>query len=147
MVAGLFAQTVLQADAVLTRLALLFGAYAVAGGLLAWVVSRLDRYDYDRGSGYLLKGLVSMAIGVLACLWTSVTAQALVSLIAAWAILTSVFEVAAVLDRYHLVEREQQRSWSAQIGRQQERTWNAHAEYEQRSWNRQVARSMLLRAR
>ena len=97
--------------ATLTALVLLFGAYALVDGLLALVVSRLDRHEFDHGWMLLLKGLAGIAAGVLTLLWPSITAQALVYLIAAWAILTGAFEVVAAVDLRNMVEGERQLAW------------------------------------
>ena len=97
--------------ATLTALVLLFGAYALVDGLLALIVSLLDRYEFDHGWVLLLKGLAGIAIGVLTFLWPSVTAQALVYRIAAWAILTGAFEVVAAVDLRNVVEGERQLAW------------------------------------
>ena len=98
--------------ATLTALVLLFGAYALVDGLLALIVSRLDRHEFDHGWVLLLKGLAGIATGVLTLLWPSVTAQALVYLIAAWAVLTGAFAVVAAVDLRNMVEGERQLAWS-----------------------------------
>jgi uncharacterized membrane protein HdeD (DUF308 family) len=80
----------------LTVLRMLFGAYALADGLLALDVSRVDRHDFYHGWTLRSRGLASIALGVFICLWSSVTPLALFSLIAGWAIMTRAFEVIAV---------------------------------------------------
>ena len=105
-------------DITLPPMGLLFGAFALAYGLLALIVSRLDRYQFDRGWVLRLKGPASIAIGVLTLLWPSITAQALVSLIASWAILTGAFVVVAVLDLRNVVEGERQSAWDNLIERE-----------------------------
>ena len=113
MVAVLFGLAALVwPGATLTALVLLFGAFALVDGLLALIVSLLDRHEFDHGWVLLLKGLAGIATGVLTWLWPSVTAQALVYLIAAWVILTSAFEVVAAVERRKLVEGERQWAWS-----------------------------------
>ena len=104
--------------AMLAAMGLLFGAFALADGLLAQIASWLDRYEFDHGWVLLLKGPASIAIGVLTFLWPSITAQALVSLIAAWVILTGAFEAEAVLDRRDVVEGERQSAWDNLIERE-----------------------------
>ena len=112
MVAVLFGWAALVwPGATLAALALLFGAYALVDGLLALVVSLLDPDEFDRGWVLLLKGLAGIATGVLTYLWPSVTAQALVYLIAAWAILTGALEVVAAIDLRKLVEGERRLAW------------------------------------
>ena len=119
MIAVLFGLAALVwPGATLTALALLFGAYALVDGLLALIVSLLDRDEFDHGWVLLFKGLAGIAIGVLTLLWPSVTAQALVYLIAAWAILTGAFEVVAAVDLRKLVEGERQLAWGNLIERE-----------------------------
>jgi uncharacterized membrane protein HdeD (DUF308 family) len=113
MIAVLFGLAALVwPGATLTALVLLFGAYALVDGLLALIVSRLDRHEFDHGWVLLLKGLAGIATGVLTLLWPSVTAQALVYLIAAWAVLTGAFTVVAAVDLRNMVEGERQLAWS-----------------------------------
>ena len=104
-------------DITLAAKGLLFGAFALADGLLALIVSWLDRHELDHGWVLLLKGPAGIAIGVLTFLWPSITAQALVSLIAAWAILTGAFEAVAMLDLRNVVEGERQSAWDNLIER------------------------------
>jgi uncharacterized membrane protein HdeD (DUF308 family) len=85
---------------------------------LALIVSRLDRHEFDHGWVLLLKGLAGIATGVLTFLWPSVTAQALVYFIAAWAILTGALEVVAAIDLRNVVEGERQLAWGNLIERE-----------------------------
>ena len=98
----------LRMDISLAVMGLLFGAFALVYGLLALIVSWIDRYQFDRGWVLRLKGQASIAVGVLTLLWPSITAQALVSLIAAWALLTGAFEAVAFLDLRNVVEGARQ---------------------------------------
>jgi uncharacterized membrane protein HdeD (DUF308 family) len=105
-------------DVTLAAMGLLFGAFALADGLLALIVSWLDRYQVDHRWVSLLKGPASIAIGALTFLWPSIAAQALVSLIAAWAILNGAFAAVAVLDLRHVVEGKRQAAWDNLIVRE-----------------------------
>jgi uncharacterized membrane protein HdeD (DUF308 family) len=80
----------------LAALVLLFGAYAFADGVLA-VVTAVRRRGNDRWGMLLLEGLVGIAAGVLTILWPGITALALLYLIAAWALVTGAFEIAAAI--------------------------------------------------
>ncbi|HEY3118229.1 MAG TPA: HdeD family acid-resistance protein [Chloroflexota bacterium] len=80
----------------LAALVLLFGAYAFADGVLA-IVSAVRRRGADRWWLLLLEGLVGIAAGVLTLLWPGITALALLYLIAAWALVTGAFEIAAAI--------------------------------------------------
>ncbi len=119
LVAVLYGQAALVwPGATLTALGLLFGAFALADGLLALFVSQLDRHEFNHGWGLLLRGLAGVAIGVHTCLWPSVTAQAMVSLVAVWAILTGACEAVAVLDLRNVAEGERQSAWGNAIERE-----------------------------
>src|SRR3954467_745485 len=80
----------------LAALVLLFGAYAFADGVLA-IVSAIRRRGTDRWWLLLLEGIVGIAAGVLTLLWPGITALALLYVIAAWALVTGAFEVAAAI--------------------------------------------------
>jgi uncharacterized membrane protein HdeD (DUF308 family) len=80
----------------LAALVLLFGAYAFADGVLA-IVSAVRRRGTDRWWLLLLNGLVGIAAGVLTLLWPGITALALLYVIAAWALVTGAFEIAAAI--------------------------------------------------
>jgi uncharacterized membrane protein HdeD (DUF308 family) len=80
----------------LAALVLLFGAYAFADGVLA-IVSAVRRRGTDRWWLLLLEGLVGIAAGILTILWPGITALALLYVIAAWALVTGAFEIAAAI--------------------------------------------------
>ncbi|HEV7366685.1 MAG TPA: HdeD family acid-resistance protein [Gemmatimonadales bacterium] len=80
----------------LAALVLLFGAYALVDGVLA-IVSAVRRRGADRWWLLLLEGLVGIAAGVLTFLWPGITALALLYVIAAWALVTGAFEIAAAI--------------------------------------------------
>ena len=76
-------------------LILLFGAYAIVDGVVnLWSAVR----GRGRAWGWLVfEGLVSVGAGVVAFAWPGLTALALVTLIAAWSIITGVAEIAAAI--------------------------------------------------
>lgn len=80
----------------LAALVLLFGAYALVDGVLA-IVSAVRRRGADRWWLLLLEGLVGIAAGVLTFLLPAITALALLYVIAAWALVTGAFEIAAAI--------------------------------------------------
>ncbi len=80
----------------LTVLVLLFGAYALVDGVFALVASAaLAGQGHERWLPPLLGGVVGIALGIATWVWPDITALALLYLIAAWAIVTGVFEIAA----------------------------------------------------
>jgi uncharacterized membrane protein HdeD (DUF308 family) len=80
----------------LAALVLLFGAYAFADGVLS-IVAAVRRRGADRWGLLLLEGIVGIAAGVLTLLWPGITALALLYVIAAWALVTGAFEIAAAI--------------------------------------------------
>lgn len=79
----------------LTVLVLLFGAYAVVEGILNIIGA--VRGGGGRWWALVLEGVVSIVAGVVALVVPGLTALALVYVIAAWAILTGVLEIAAAI--------------------------------------------------
>jgi uncharacterized membrane protein HdeD (DUF308 family) len=77
----------------------LFGAYALVDGVFG-VVAGLSLAGQHRQWWLLLvEGIVGIVAGLGAFLWTGITALALLYLIAAWAIVTGVFEIVAAFER------------------------------------------------
>ena len=76
-------------------LVLLFGLFAIIEGGLALGLG-LERAAYPRGA-MIVRGLVSIAAGVLALAWPGITALALLLVIASWAVLTGVLEIAMAI--------------------------------------------------
>ena len=81
----------------LVSLIYLFGAYALIDGIFA-VLAAFNRMA---GQGHwwatLIEGVAGILAGVAAFVWPGLTALALVYLIAAWAIVTGVLEIAAAI--------------------------------------------------
>ena len=82
----------------LTTLVLLFGAFALVDGLftLGHAVTR------GRGAGWGavwmgLMGLAGIGAGIVTFFWPGITALALLYVIAAWALVTGAFEIAAAI--------------------------------------------------
>jgi uncharacterized membrane protein HdeD (DUF308 family) len=86
-------------------LVLLFGAFALADGIIAALVAIQSRHIFDGWWVWLLEGLVGLAIGVAAFIWPALTERVLLYLIAAWAIITGVLEVIAALGLREIIER------------------------------------------
>src|SRR3954471_14806482 len=89
----------------LAALVLLFGAYAFADGVLA-IVTAVRRRGADRWGLLLLEGLVGVAAGIVTWLWPGITALALLYVIAAWALVTGAFEIAAAIRLRKIISGE-----------------------------------------
>lgn len=76
----------------LVVLVLVFGIYAVVGGIVA-VVDALRRTHEQSWGLLLVEGILSIIVGVVALVWPAITAFAFLFLIAAWAIVVGVMEI------------------------------------------------------
>jgi uncharacterized membrane protein HdeD (DUF308 family) len=90
----------------LAALVIVYGAYALADGVLALVAAWQVR-DAGRPFGWLIVvGLLGIAAGVVTFLWPGITAMALLMLIAAWAFMMGIFQIAAAIRLRKEIEGE-----------------------------------------
>jgi uncharacterized membrane protein HdeD (DUF308 family) len=87
-------------------LVLLWGAYAFVDGLFALVAAVRAAERHQRWGALLLEGVVGIAAGIVTFAWPGMTALALVYLVAAWAVVTGIFEIAAAVRLRRLIEGE-----------------------------------------
>jgi uncharacterized membrane protein HdeD (DUF308 family) len=89
--------TIMWPGITLTALVFLFAGYALIDGIvnIAGMVKAI--HGHERWGVMLLEGIVGVVAAVVSVAWPAITAVALVYLIAAWAIVTGVFEVAAAM--------------------------------------------------
>jgi uncharacterized membrane protein HdeD (DUF308 family) len=82
---------------------LLFGAYALFDGVMNMTGAAKAAHGHERWGSLLLAGICGIAAATVTVLWPAITALVLVYVIAAWAVVTGVFEiVAAVRLRKHI---------------------------------------------
>ena len=75
-------------------LALLFGAYALADGVLALIAAVSGGSDRSAPAWWLaLVGVLGIAAGIIAFLWPGKTAFILVVMIGVWAVMIGIFEI------------------------------------------------------
>ncbi len=90
----------------LAALVLMFGAYALVDGIAAVVIGIKQYGDRERWWATLLGGIVSVAAGVVTFVMPGLTALALLTLIAIWAIMRGVFDIVAAIRLRHVIEGE-----------------------------------------
>jgi uncharacterized membrane protein HdeD (DUF308 family) len=84
----------------------LFGAYALVDGIFA-VVAGIASYGHnERWWAVLLEGVAGIILGVLTFFWPGTTALVLVYFIAAWALITGIFEIVAAIRLRKEIEGE-----------------------------------------
>jgi uncharacterized membrane protein HdeD (DUF308 family) len=81
----------------LATLVLLFGAYALADGLLAMWAAIAGRHEHEHWWVLLLEGLTGIGVGLLTFMVPGLTAIAILFYIAVWAIARGVLEIAAAV--------------------------------------------------
>lgn len=89
-------------------LVFLFGAYALLDGVITIAASIRHRMDNSRWWLGLIEGIVDIAAGVIAFIFPTLTAITLVFVIAIWAIITGLLEIATAIR----LRREIDNEWS-----------------------------------
>lgn len=90
----------------LTVLVLLFGAYALVDGVFAIITALKAPRGVARWWVLLLEGILGVGIGILTFVWPATTVFALLYLIAAWAIITGIFEIGAAIRLRRVITNE-----------------------------------------
>src|SRR5262249_10613732 len=94
----------------LAVLVLLFGAYALVDGVLGVIAA--IRGDSDHRLAMAAEGVVGILAGLAAFAWPGLTALVLLYIIAFWAILTGVIEIAAAVRLRRVLQNE----WGLIVG-------------------------------
>jgi uncharacterized membrane protein HdeD (DUF308 family) len=81
----------------LGALVLLFGAYALIDGIFCIVGAWRASKAHERWGVLVFEGVAGILAAVVTFVWPGITALALVFVVAAWAIVTGVFEIAAAI--------------------------------------------------
>lgn len=94
-------------------LVLLFGAYALVDGGFAIAAALAGGRQVAGRRGWLvLEGVAGIAAGIVTFAWPAITALALLWLIAAWAVVTGLLEVAAAV----VLRRRLRNEWLLALG-------------------------------
>lgn len=77
-------------------LVILFGAYAIVNGIFTLIGAFCGTSGQSRG-WLIFSGIISVIAGIVAFVWPGITTLALLLVIAAWFVVTGVFEVIAAI--------------------------------------------------
>lgn len=93
---GILALT--RPEQMLPAMVLTFGAFALMDGVFA-IFAGIASYRYFQyWWAVLLEGVTGVVIGLLTFFWPNITALLLVYFIAAWALITGIFEIVAAIE-------------------------------------------------
>jgi uncharacterized membrane protein HdeD (DUF308 family) len=87
--------TLIWPDITLWVLVLLFGIYVLMDGIMVlWAVITRAPSTRDQRGWLIFHGIVSVGAGIITLVWPDITALALLFLIAAWAALSGIMQIA-----------------------------------------------------
>jgi uncharacterized membrane protein HdeD (DUF308 family) len=78
-------------------LIVMFGVYAIVDGLVTVFTGMSRTKDSPRWWVFLLEGVLTIGAGVVALIWPGLTALVLIYMIASWAVITGILEIAAAV--------------------------------------------------
>jgi len=84
----------------------LFGAYVLIDGVISLVTAVQSARHGQPWGHYLLEGLACLAAAAVTMIWPAITLTALVYIIAAWAVVTGVFEIVAAVRLRRVIRGE-----------------------------------------
>lgn len=90
----------------LATLVLLFGAFAFVDGIFMVAGGIANRHGEARWVTLVVGGLVGIAAGLVTLFMPGITAAVLLAIVAAWAILSGVAEIAAAIRLRKVISRE-----------------------------------------
>jgi uncharacterized membrane protein HdeD (DUF308 family) len=77
-------------------LVFIFGVYAIVDGLVA-VFTGLSRIKTSRWGVFVVEGVLTIAAGAVALIWPGLTTVVLIYMLAGWAVITGILEIAAAV--------------------------------------------------
>jgi uncharacterized membrane protein HdeD (DUF308 family) len=91
----------------LASLVLVYGAFAFADGVLALVSAIRGQIDEGRRRwAMILRGLLGVGTGIVTILWPDITTLALLSVIAAWAVVGGALEIVSAIRLRRVIRGE-----------------------------------------
>jgi uncharacterized membrane protein HdeD (DUF308 family) len=90
----------------LASLVIVWGAYAIADGVLAMFAAWQVRDEGRPFWALIIVGLLGIAAGVATFLWPAITALALLMVIATWALVMGIFQIVAAIRLRKQIEGE-----------------------------------------
>lgn len=93
-------------EPMLKALVLVFGAFALVDGILTMIAGFNLAPYFSRWWVVMLEGVAGLLIGVLTFIWPAITGLVLLYFIAAWALITGIFEIVAAIQFRRVITGE-----------------------------------------
>src|SRR5512136_1289740 len=97
---------IVKPEQTIHALVLVFGAFTLVDGIFAIVFSLSSAAYFDKWWLLLLQGAAGIIVGCLAIFMPTITSLALLYLIAAWALVTGIFEIAVAIEFRRVISGE-----------------------------------------
>ncbi|MBH8551419.1 HdeD family acid-resistance protein [Nostocaceae cyanobacterium CENA357] len=98
--------TLLWPKITLTALVFIFAAFVLVSGILLAIAAFRVHLTNTHGWLMLVEGAIGIGVGVLAFIWPGIATLMLLYLIAAWAIVTGIFEIIVAIQVRKEIENE-----------------------------------------
>jgi uncharacterized membrane protein HdeD (DUF308 family) len=93
-------------DLTVLTLVVMFAAFSISVGVANLFAATEARQVGQSPWGFVFNGVLGIATGVVVVVWPDISALALMYVIAAWAIVTGAFEIAAAIELRKLIDNE-----------------------------------------
>ena len=90
----------------LAALVLVWGAYAIADGVMALIAAFTMHEEGKPLASLIMVGILGIAAGIVTFLWSGMTALVFLLFIASWAVLMGIFQIAAAIRLRKHIENE-----------------------------------------
>jgi uncharacterized membrane protein HdeD (DUF308 family) len=93
-------------DLTVLTLVVMFAAFAITIGVANLFAANEARQAGQSPWGFVFNGVLGIVTGVVVAVWPDISALALMYVIAAWAIVTGAYEIAAAIELRKLIDNE-----------------------------------------
>jgi uncharacterized membrane protein HdeD (DUF308 family) len=97
---------IVKPEQTIIALVLVFGAFTLVDGIFTLVTSFGSAAYFDKWWLLLIEGAAGIIVGCLAIFMPAITSVALLYLIAAWALVTGIFEIAVAIEFRRVISGE-----------------------------------------
>lgn len=93
-------------DLTVITLVILFGAYALSGGVMFLAAAYGAHKEGDNPWPFVFRGVLGIATGVVVAVWPDISALSLLYVVAAYAVVIGIYEVVTAIELRKLIDNE-----------------------------------------